>query len=69
MALTSEQIENVVRANAAALGIHLAAEHWPGVCRYFALSAAMAEQVQGLPLGVHDESGSVFVPLGPEGEP
>jgi hypothetical protein len=54
-----------VDASAALLGLPLAPGHRPGVLLYFALAAAMAEQVNGLPLTVHDESGSHFVPVSP----
>jgi hypothetical protein len=67
MALTPQQIEAIVAANAAALDLRIAAEHKPGVLAFFALAAGMAELVQGLPLEVADESGSVFVPVAPEG--
>ena len=56
-----------VDAAAALLGLPLAPEHRPGVLMYFALAAAMAEQVNGLPLSEHDESGSQFVPVSPGG--
>jgi Protein of unknown function (DUF4089) len=59
-------LETLMRANAAALGLPIAAESWPGVLRFLTLAAGMAEQVMGLPLGVHDESGSVFMPVEPE---
>lgn len=56
-----------VDAAAATLGLKIAAEHRPGVLKYFALAASMAELVQGLPLEPHDESGSVFRPVPPQG--
>jgi Protein of unknown function (DUF4089) len=65
MPVTPQQIEAAVSANAALLDLHLAAEHRPGVLAFFAFAAGMAELVQGLPLGVDDESGSVFVPVAP----
>lgn len=67
MALTPQQIEAIVAANAAALDLHIAAAHRPGVLAYFALAAGFADQVMGLPLGVEDEPGNVFNPVGPEG--
>ncbi len=67
MALTPQQIEAVVAANAATLGLRIAAEHKPGVLAFFTLAAGMAELLQGMPLGVADESGSVFMPVAPEG--
>lgn len=57
-----------VDAAAATLGLKIAAEHRPGVLQFFALAAGMAELVQGLPLEVHDESGSVFHALPPQGD-
>lgn len=67
MALTPQQIEALVAANAAALGLHIAAEHKPGVLAFVALAAGMADLVQGLPLGIEDEPGSVFTPITPAG--
>ena len=57
-----------VDAAAATLGLKIAAEHRPGVLQVFALAAGMADLVQGLPLEVHDESGSVFHALPPQGD-
>lgn len=65
--MTPQQVEALVTANAAALELRLAAEHKPGVLAFFALAAGMAELVMGQPLGVEDESGSVFVPVAPRG--
>lgn len=58
-----------VDAAAAALGLKIAAEYRPGVLRYFALAAAMAEQVMALPLDPADEPGTRFVPVEPEQGP
>jgi Protein of unknown function (DUF4089) len=60
-----DQIEAYVDAAAAALGLQLADEHKPGVQRYVALAALMAEQVYGLPLGNEDEAAPQFVPIAP----
>jgi hypothetical protein len=57
-----------VDAAAAALGLKIAAEHRAGVLQYFALAAAMADLVNGLPLDMHDESGSVFRPVPSQGD-
>jgi hypothetical protein len=65
--MTPQQIEALVAASAAALDLRIAAEHKPGVLAFFALAAGMADIVQGMPLDVADESGSVFVPVAPEG--
>jgi hypothetical protein len=35
------------------------------VLAYLTLASGMAELVMGLPLGVDDESGAVFVPVSP----
>ncbi len=56
------QIEAYVDAAAAALELPIAAEHRPGVLRYFALAAAFAEQLDAVPLSPHDESAVNFVP-------
>jgi hypothetical protein len=66
MAMTPQQIEALVAANAAALDLHLAAAHKPGVLAFMTLAAGMADQVMGLPLGVEDEPASVFTPVAPE---
>ena len=64
-ALSAAQIEAVVDAQAAVLGLQLAPEHRPGVLQYYALAAGMAELVNGLPLGPHDEPAPVFTPVSP----
>jgi hypothetical protein len=56
-----------VDAAAATLGLKIAAGHRLGVLQYFALAAAMAELVQGLPLELHDEPANVFHPVPPQG--
>jgi hypothetical protein len=58
-----------IDAAAATLGLKVTAEQRPGVLMYFGLAAQMAEQMQGLPLGPADESGNVFVPVAPQGQP
>jgi hypothetical protein len=63
--MTRTQIEAIVAANAAGLDLALAAEHRSGVVAFFALAAEMAALVEGLPLTIDDESGSVFVPVAP----
>ncbi len=63
--MTPLAIEAYVDAAAAALSLQLAPEHRPGVQRYFALAALMAEQVNGRPLALHDEPAPQFVPLSP----
>ena len=63
--LTPLQIEAWVDSQSALLGLALAPEHRPGVLRYAALAAGMAERVMGLNLAIHDEAGSVFAPVCP----
>jgi hypothetical protein len=58
-------IEAIVAAQSALLDLAIAAEHRPGVIAYFTLAAEMAQLVDGLPLGIDDESGSVFRPVEP----
>ena len=58
-------IESIVAAQASLLELPIAAEHRPGVLAYFALATEMARLVDGLELGVEDESGSVFLPVAP----
>jgi hypothetical protein len=67
--MTPAEVDAVVQANAAALGLRIAAEHKPGVLAFFTLAAGMAERVMAQPLGVDDESGAVFVPVAPRTEP
>ncbi len=61
----ARQIEAYVDATAALLGLPLAAEHRPGVLRYFALAAGLAELLNGMPLATHDEPAEVFIPIEP----
>ena len=63
--LTPPQIEAWVDSQSALLGLALATAHRPGVLRYAALAAGMAERVMGLNLAIHDEAGSVFAPVCP----
>jgi hypothetical protein len=64
--MTENEIATYVDAASAALQLPLAAEHRPGVLRYFALAAQMADLVNGAPLVLHDEPAEVFTPVGPE---
>jgi len=62
--MTPEQQATYVDASAALLGLPIAP--WrDGVLRYFALATEMNAIVDAYPLGPHDESGEVFVPLSP----
>ncbi len=62
---TTLPIESIVAAQAALLELNIAAEHRPGVVAYFSLARDMARVVDGLALGIEDESGSVFLPVVP----
>lgn len=59
--------EAAVRAAAQTLQLPIATAHLPGVLRFFALAAAMSEQVMGLPLTPADEPATVFRPVEPAG--
>lgn len=61
--MTEEQIEALVDASAAALGLPIAPEHRPGVLRYFALAAGFAAQLDAVPLAPHDEPAVSFIPV------
>jgi hypothetical protein len=61
--VTPEAIEAYVDAAAAALELPLAAAHRPGVLKYFALAASMAEKVNAHPLALTDEPAPIFVPV------
>jgi hypothetical protein len=63
--MTPEQIETYVDAAAAVLELPLSAEHRPGVLRYFALAASMAELVGEHPLAITDDPAEAFVPISP----
>jgi hypothetical protein len=65
--MTPEAIEAYVDAAAAALDLPISAAHRPGVLRYFALAASMAELVNAHALGPADESAALFVPVSPPG--
>jgi len=60
--VTGDQIEAYVDAAAAALKLPIAAEHRPGVLRYFALAAGFAEQLDVVLLTSHDEPAVNFIP-------
>ena len=59
------QIEAYVDAAAAVLELPLDAEHRPGVLRYFALAASMAELVGAHPLTITDDPAEAFAPISP----
>lgn len=60
------RLEAYVDAAAAAIDLPIDPHHRPGVLRYFALAAGLAEQVMALPLGVEDDPAERFEPVGPE---
>jgi hypothetical protein len=62
-----QQIESVMDAQAACIGLSIAPHQRPGVLTFVSLAAQMAEQVMGLALQAHDESGSVFAVVPPAG--
>jgi hypothetical protein len=69
IAAAPQEIEAYVDAAAAALALPLDPAHRPGVVHYFALAAAMAEQVGAEPLGLDDEPAAVFTAIGPDDLP
>ena len=69
MHLQSRHIEAYVDAVAAALDLPIAAEHRPGVLRYFELAAGLAAVVAAVPLTVADDPAPSFVPIGPDDLP
>lgn len=54
-----------VDAQASLLGLPLSPEHRPGVLRYAALAAGMAQVVMAVQLAPHDEAGHRFEPVAP----
>src|SRR5260221_14430638 len=64
-AMDAEAIEAYVDAASVVLGLPLAAGHRPGVLRYFAMAASMAELVNSQPLDLTDEPATVFTPISP----
>jgi Protein of unknown function (DUF4089) len=62
--MTTEQQAAYVDATAALLDLAIA-PYREGVLRYFALAASMNAVVDGVALGLHDESGDVFAPVVP----
>lgn len=63
---TPSDLDAAVDASAALIGLPLDPAHRPGVLRYYALAAQMAQVVLAVPLSPHDESGEVFRPVEPE---
>jgi hypothetical protein len=65
--MDATQVEAIVDAQCALLGLTLAPEHRPGVIRYLQLVMGMAPRVMDFPLAPVDESGNTFVPVAPRG--
>jgi hypothetical protein len=63
--MTPKEIEALADAAAAAVQLDISPAQRPGVLQYLALAADYAEQLAGMPLGLDDESGSVFIPVSP----
>ena len=63
--MNAREIEAYVDAAAAALALPIATEYRAGVLFYFALAASLAEVVQAVPLGPHDDPAGVFIPVSP----
>jgi len=61
--MSSDEVEALVDAAAAALALPISTEYRPGVLRHFALAAAMAELIDAVPLAPHDEPAVNFTPL------
>ncbi|MET0508848.1 MAG: DUF4089 domain-containing protein [Burkholderiaceae bacterium] len=68
-AMNADELARYVEASAAAIGLPLAAEHRPGVLRYFELAATMAAVVEGVTLEARDESALRFEPVVPTQAP
>jgi hypothetical protein len=62
-----ENIEAVMDAQCALLGITLTAQQRPGVMRYLQLVAGMAPRVMDYALTPADESGNCFEPVAAPG--
>ena len=63
--MSPELVAAYVDAAAQALDLPLRPAHRPGVLRYFALAAEMADLVNQFPLTVQDEPAPAFVPISP----
>ncbi len=55
-----------IDAAAATLGLQITPQQRPGVTLFFNMAANMAGLLEGLPLTPADESGAIFVPVGPD---
>jgi Protein of unknown function (DUF4089) len=67
-ARSPDALEAAVDATAALLDLPLAPAHRPGVLRFYALAAEMAQVVLAVPIGRDDESGAVFRPVEPKAQ-
>ncbi len=63
--MDARQVEDLLDAQCALLGLRLAPEHRPGVIRYLQLAIDMAPRVMDFPLEPSDEPANVFVPVAP----
>jgi len=63
--MKDEEVAAYVDAASAALELHIAPGHRPGVLHYFALAASMAELVNAHELTPADEPAPVFTPVVP----
>lgn len=61
--MTETNIAAYVDATAELIGLPLHPDHRPGVLRYFALAASMAEALSAAPVGVEVEGADVFLPV------
>lgn len=64
-AMSPEQVAAYVDAAAQVLDLPLRPAHRPGVLRYFALAAEMADLINQFDLTVQDEPAPAFVPVSP----
>ena len=61
--MSPSELERLLDATAAALGLSIADAHRPGVLNYLALAAAFAAQLDAVPLSPHDEPAVAFRPV------
>lgn len=66
MPMTQDQLERYVDAAAAAIDLPLDPQHRPGVIRYVALAASLADALKAVPLVPHDDPAERFEPIGPD---
>ena len=61
--MSPAELERLLDATAAALGLPIADAHRPGVLNYLALAADFAAQLEAVPLTPHDEPAVNFRPI------